>query len=408
MLTEYAQDLPSSEVIVVGAGAVGLVAGIALARAGRSVTLLGRLGEARPGRTVALLQGSVELLRDLDVWPALEDHAEALRTMRIVDATGSIFAPPPVLFRAAEIGLSAFGYNIDNGVLEAALREAAGATPGLTMVEASAEAVTFARDGAEVRTDTGRSLRARLVAAADGRESLARKAARIGVRTTAHPQRAMTAIFEHGSTHDNISTEFHTREGPFTLVPMAGEDARRSSLVWVMSPDAAARRRTLDPVAFTHEAEQQCRRLLGPMSLASGIGSFPIVTRAATRLVAPRLVLLGEAAHALPPIGAQGLNLSFRDVAVLAAHLRRGRSDEADDAGAPGRLAAYEAARRGDVAGRIAAVDLLNGSLLSHGPGVDLLRGAGLAALGRLGPVRRFVMRHGLASGARPGLRPTA
>lgn len=407
MLTEHAQDVIASEILVVGAGAVGLVAAIALARAGRQVTLLGRPGEPRPGRTVALLQGSVELLRDLDVWPAVAAQAEPLETMRIVDATGSIFAPPPVLFRAAEIGLPAFGYNVDNSVLEAALRDVAAAMPALTLVGAAAGSVIFTRDTAEIRTDGGVTLEAKLVVAADGRESLARKAARIGVRSTTHPQRAMTAIFGHGSTHDNISTEFHTREGPFTLVPMTGAGARRSSLVWVMSPGEAARRRTLAPAAFAREAEQQCGSLLGPMTIESDIGSFPIVTRAATRLVAPRLVLLGEAAHALPPIGAQGLNLSFRDVAALAAHLRR-RPAEQDDIGAATRLAAFEAERRGDVAGRIAAVDLLNGSLLSHGMGIDLLRGAGLAALGRLGPLRRFVMRHGLAPGAYPGLRPTA
>ena len=400
MLTETARRRIETEVLVVGAGAIGLVAAMAMARSGRRVTLLGRAGEIRPGRTVALLQGSVDLLRDLAVWPVLETHAEALRTMRIVDATGSLFAPPPVEFRAAEIGLEAFGYNIDNGVLELALREAAARTPGLAMMDAAAHAATFTRDFAEVETDGGDMLRARLVVGADGRESMVRKAARIGVRATAHPQRAMTAVFSHDASHENVSTEFHTREGPFTLVPMTGAAAKRSSLVWVMAPAEADRRRGLSPEGFSREAEAQCGRLLGRMHLESAVGTFPIVTRTAARLVGPRSVLLGEAAHALPPIGAQGLNLSFRDVTVVADRLRP-RGQGSDDAGSPERLAAYEAARRGDVAGRITAVDLLNNSLLAHGPGMDLMRGAGLAALGRVGPLRRFVMRHGLAPGTR-------
>lgn len=407
MLTERAGGGPAAEALVVGAGAVGLVAAIALARAGRSVMLLGRSGEARPGRTVALLQGSVDLLRNLDIWRALEPRAEPLRTMRIVDATGSLFAPPPVLFQAAEIGLPAFGYNVDNGVLEVALRDAAAVTPGLTIVDAAARSVSFARDTVEVRSDAGGTLRADLLVAADGRESIARKAARIGVRSTSHPQTALTGIFVHDASHKNVSTEFHTREGPFTLVPMPGVDACRSSLVWVMAPSQAVRRRSLDPADFAREAEHQCGRLLGSMRLESAVGSFPIVTRAAVRLVAPRLVLVGEAAHALPPIGAQGLNLSFRDVADLADRLRPGPATR-DDAGSAERLTAYETNRRGDVAGRIAAVDLLNASLLAQGSGPDFLRGAGLAALGRLGPLRRFVMRHGLAPGSRPGPAPTA
>ena len=403
MLTETARDRIESEVLVVGAGAIGLVAAMALARAGRRVTLLGRPGDVRPGRTVALLQGSVDLLRDLDVWSDLEPHAEALRTMRIVDATGSLFAPPPVEFRAAEIGLPAFGYNVDNGVLESALREAAARTPGLAMMEAAGRAATFTRDFAAVETDGGDILRACLVVGADGRESMVRKAARIGVRSTAHPQRAMTAVFSHDVSHENVSTEFHTREGPFTLVPMPDASARRSSLVWVMAPGASDRRRLLSADAFAREAETQCGRLLGRMRLEGAVGTFPIVTRTAVRLVGPRSVLLGEAAHALPPIGAQGLNLSFRDVTVLADRLRP-RGPGSDDAGLPERLAAYEAGRRGDVASRTTAVDLLNNSLLAHGPGMDLLRGAGLAALGRVGPLRRFVMRHGLAPDARPTL----
>ena len=252
-----------SDILVVGAGAVGLTAAVALARAGWPVTLLGQPGEARPGRTVALLQGSVDLLKTIGVWPGIEAEAQPLRTMRIVDATGSIFAPPPVAFRAAEIGLEAFGFNIDNGVLENALRSAAAATPGLRLQSGAAVDARFSAEDAEVASDSGERVRSALVVAADGRDSVVRKAARIGVRATDHPQRALTAVFTHAAPHDDISTEFHTRQGPFTLVPMPGRDKHRSSLVWVMSPAEAARRHGLGPEAFAREAERQCGHLLG-------------------------------------------------------------------------------------------------------------------------------------------------
>ncbi len=407
MLTAGDSQDVTSDVIVVGAGAVGLTAAIALARTGRTVALVGPAGGTRPGRTVALLQSSVDLLRRLHIWPLIESQAEPLRAMRIVDATGSLFAPPPVLFRAEEIGLAAFGYNIDNNALEDALGVTAEATPGLRRITSAAKSAIFANDSAEVRTYSGDLVRAVLLVAADGRESLMRKLAHIGVRSTAHRQRAMTAVFTHHASHENISTEFHTREGPFTLVPMPGTGSRRSSLVWVMTPAEAERRRTLPSDCFAREAERQCRGLLGRMTLDSAVGNFPIITRIATRLVGPRLVLLGEAAHALPPIGAQGLNLSFRDIAALAAHLGPRPAGQAD-IGAPSVLAVYERDRRGDVASRIAGVGLLNESLLSHTAGIDLLRGVGLAALGRIAPLRRFAMRQGLAPGAGSSLRPVA
>ncbi|MDX7949927.1 FAD-dependent monooxygenase [Lichenihabitans sp. Uapishka_5] len=406
MPTTVVQHDLEAPVVVVGAGAVGLTAAIALARQGRAVTLVGQPGAPRPGRTVALLEGSVDLLRQLDLWPSIAPAAEALRTMRIVDATGSLFAPPPVAFKAEEIGLSAFGYNVDNATLEAALWQAAGTTSGLTLASSAATGFAFKADAADVRLDTGEVLRASLVVAADGRASLARKAAHIGVRTTEHPQRAMTATFAHAAPHGNVSTEFHTREGPFTLVPLPGEGQRRSSLVWVMSPAAARRRRAAGDAAFVRDAERQCARLLGAMTLEGAIGSFPIITQAATALIGPRLVLVGEAAHALPPIGAQGLNLSFRDVAALVRHVA-GTPPVADPGNAE-ILRAFERERRRDVAGRIAAVDLLNGSLLSRGVATDALRGAGLMALGRVAPVRRFLMRHGLAPGTGRSVRPSA
>lgn len=395
-----------SEILVVGAGAVGLTVAVALARAGWPVTLLGRPGDARPGRTVALLQGSVDLLRTIGVWSSIEAEAEPLRTMRIVDATGSLFAPPPVAFRAEEIGLEAFGFNVDNGVLESALRDVAAITPGLQFVRGAAVDARFSPEEASVETDGGERLRSTLVVAADGRDSLLRKAARIGVRATDHPQRALTAVFTHAAAHDDISTEFHTRQGPFTLVPMPGRDRHRSSLVWVMSPAEAARRHELAPETFAREAERQCGHLLGRMTLEGAVGRFPIVTRTATRLTGPRLVLVGEAAHALPPIGAQGLNLSFRDVAALVACLAPQRP--VGDPGSAACLAAYARDRSGDVATRAAGVDLLNGSLLARGAGSDLMRGLGLTAIGRVAPLRRLVMRHGLAPGPGRGIVPTA
>jgi 2-octaprenyl-6-methoxyphenol hydroxylase len=155
--------------------------------------------------------------------------------------------------------------------------------------------------------------------------------------------------------------------------------------------------------------ERQAGSMLGAMRIEGPRGLFPMVSMTAQRLVGPRLALIGEAAHVLPPIGAQGLNLGLRDVAhlfdqILAARARR------EDLGGPEVLAAYEARRRGDVLSRGLAIDVLNRSLLSDLLPADFLRGAGLLALASIGPLRRALMRRGVAeAGDRPNwLRPYA
>ena len=397
-----AQERIDTDVVVAGAGIVGLVLGIALARAGLDVVVAGRLQARMPGRTVALLEGSIGLLETLGLWSALAPRAEPLRTMRIVDDTGSLFRTPPVDFRAEEIGRDWFGCNIENDGLVDLLADAARRTPGLRIFEQHMTGTEFQPDRTLARLEDGTLIAAAIVAGADGRRSPARTAAGVTVKSWTYPQAALTAILAHSADHRGVSTEFHTRQGPFTLVPLpaavpgATPDLRfRSSLVWVMAPDVADRRAALDPAALGREIERQSRRLLGRVTVSGPTGRFPISGMIADRMTAPRLALVGEAAHAFPPIGAQGLNLGLRDVEALSAQLAAARRSRSD-LGAPSVLAAYERARRGDVALRTIGVDWLNRSLLSDWLPVDALRGAGLLALGTIGPLRRLVMRQGL------------
>ena len=387
-----------ADVIVAGSGIVGLVLGIALARQGLDTIVAGRLGARLPGRTVALLEGSIGLLETLGLWPDLSPLAEPLRTMRLVDDTGSLFRVPPVDFEASEIGRDRFGCNIENESLVAGLEKAARRIPGLRLLDGHLGRITYGPDAVETRTEDGTAITAQLLAAADGRHSPARAAAGLSAKSWTYPQVALTAILGHTLAHRGISTEFHTRQGPFTLVPLPPHGAARSSLVWVMSPREAERRSALGPVPLAREIERQSRRLLGAIEILGPVGRFPIAGMMSDRMTAPRLALAGEAAHAFPPIGAQGLNLGLRDVAALAAQIGAARRSGTDP-GAPAVLQAYERARRGDVAMRTMGVDWLNRALLSELLPIDLLRGAGLLALGTLGPLRRFAMRQGLMPG---------
>lgn len=379
-------------IAVVGAGAVGLSAAMAFARDGFKTVLVGALDVRRDGRTVALLNGSVRFLEALGVWPALAREAAPLETMRIIDDTGSLFRPPPASFRAAEIGLDAFGWNIENITLVERLAEAAKACESLTLVPEFATGFETDQTEALLTLADGRTIRAGLVVAADGRNSRLRQVAGIATQTWSYPQSAVTAILAHDRDHRETSTEFHTRHGPFTLVPLPG---RRSSLVWVTSKAEAERLSALDDAALALAIERQAQSHLGPMRIDGPRGLVPMTGLSVSRYWAPRLALVGEAAHVFPPIGAQGLNLGFRDVASLRDAVVDGQ-DDGHGPGSDASLTLYQRSRDLDVRLRTAAVDGLNRTLLTGMIPTDFLRGAGLLALSNIGPLRRMVMREGV------------
>ncbi len=381
---------PLYDVAVVGAGAVGLATALALARDGVRTALVGRHAPVADGRTVALLDGSVRLLRALGAWEALEPQAAPLAEMHLIDDTGSLFRPPPARFVAREIGLDAFGWNVESARLVETLRARARAVPELVLVEHDSAGCTVAADRAVLALEGGGHVAARLVVAADGGASPLREAAGLAARRWTYPQKALTTILAHARDHREVSTEFHTREGPFTLVPLPG--GRRSSLVWVSAEARAERLAALDDAALAAAIERQAQSMLGAMRIDGPRGLVPMRGLSVPRPVGPRLALVGEAAHVFPPIGAQGLNLGLRD----AAALRDAVAEGARDPGSEAVLAGFARGRALDARLRTGAVDTLNRSLLTAFLPSDLARGAGLLALSTIAPLRRLVMREGV------------
>ncbi len=381
------------EIAVVGAGPAGLATAIGLAASGRATVLITGPERGADHRTTALLGSSIPILERFGVWERLAPHTAPLRDMRIVDGTRRLIRAPEVTFKASEIGLEAFGYNIENDRLRRELAAIAAETPGLTVLHASLSDLAVDEGHARLTLDSGDMVEAALVVAADGRQSRVREACGITMKKREYPQVAVTATVRHTRPHWDISTEFHTETGPFTLVPLPGD---RSSIVCVVDDKEAVRLLGLDLPALAREFERRAASILGAFEVEEGRAAFPLAAETARALTAPRVALMAEAAHVMPPIGAQGLNLGLRDAAALAD--LAGQRDL--ELGGPEMLKRYAADRDRDIHGRMAAVDVLNRSLLSDLVPVQGARGLGLYLLDRIGPLRRQVMRLGLGNRA--------
>jgi 2-octaprenyl-6-methoxyphenol hydroxylase len=382
----------TAQVVVVGGGPAGLSAAIALAGAGIETVLVA--GRARPSdnRTTALLASSVTALDTLGVWEHCRADAAALQVMRLIDDSARLLRAPEVRFAADEIGLEAFGHNIENRYLLAALDTRAGRLAALTIIAEDAAAVISDDDHVTVQFAIAAPVAARLAIGAEGRRSLCRAAARIETEGWSYPQTALTCTFAHSRPHDGISTEFHTEAGPFTLVPLPG---RRSSLVCVTDPAEAPRLSALPDADLGEEIERRSHSIVGKITLEPGRGVFPLTVETARSFAARRIALVGEAAHVIPPIGAQGLNLGLRDAATIC-ELVVAAGREGEDIGGTALTARYDAMRRADVGSRTLAVDLLNRSLLTGFLPLHGVRGLGLFLMDRIGPLRRAVMREGV------------
>jgi 2-octaprenyl-6-methoxyphenol hydroxylase len=382
---------------VVGGGPAGLTAAIALAAGGLATALIAKRPARPDNRTTALLGGSITALESLGVWDRCGAQSAPVKTMRIVDDTGWLWRAPEVKFESGEIDLHAFGYNIANRDLVAALEQRAATLPNLRLIDEEVSAVEPSEHAVTVTLKGGPQFTAALVVGADGRRSLCRAAAGIGSDERTYKQVALTVIVRHSRPHRDTSTEFHTPSGPFTLVPLPG---LRSSLVWVLDPYKADEIAALDDATLGLEIERASHSIVGKIELEPGRGLFPLSAVTAHQFAANRIALIGEAAHVIPPIGAQGLNLGLRDAATigeLAVEAKR----TGDDIGGDGVLIAYDKQRRGDVTTRGIAIDLFNRTLLTDFLPVQGMRGLGLYMLDKVGPLRRAVMREGVTPRSR-------
>ena len=388
-------DIVRCELVIAGGGLVGLTLGIACASAGLAVAVIDReappvtVEEGFDGRSSAIAFGSQRALAGIGLWQHIAPEAEPIREIRVADGDSPLF----LHYDHAELGDDPLGWIVENRVLRLALFARAAALPNLRhLAPATVASAERGPTGVTVRLEDGRELRGYLLVAAEGRLSPLRKAA--GIRTVEwrYKQIGIVCTVAHEVPHLGIAVEHFLPAGPFAILPMTGN---RSSIVWTERADLAPRMMALDDAEFLAELGRRFGDYLGRLTIAGPRWSYPLSLMHAEAYTAPRLALVGDAAHVIHPIAGQGLNLGLRDVPALAELIVDARRLGLD-IGNPALLARYERWRRFDNTLLAAVTDGLNRLFSNDVAPIAALRDAGLAVVNRLPPVKRFLMRHAM------------
>jgi 2-octaprenyl-6-methoxyphenol hydroxylase len=395
----------TTDILISGGGVAGLTAACAFGSADFRVICVDPAppvtraeDDGADLRTTAFLQPSIPVLQAAGLWTRLLPHAAALQIMRIIDAGG----PEPEArlikdFDAADISDAPFGWNLPNWLLRREMVARLAELPSVSFRPGIAFARMLVRQTeALVTLSDGSQVSARLVIGADGRASPVREALGIAAKTLRYGQKALAFAVAHDIPHRNISTEVHRTGGPFTLVPLPDRDGRpASAVVWMETGPEVARLAALPVPEFEAEMTARSSGTLGPLTLLTRRSTWPIISQIADRLSGPRTVLMAEAAHVVPPIGAQGLNMSLADLAALLTLAEKHR----DDPGQPAVTEGFHRQRHLDVLGRVTGIDLLNRASMAGSPLLRDLRAKALDALYSASPVRQTLMRAGLGLG---------
>ncbi len=397
-------DTISTDILISGGGVAGLSAAAAFGAAGFDVTCTDPAPPVTDGaakgadlRTTAFLKPAQDFLAAAGVWPMLAPHATALQTMRIVDAGGE----DPVArvsrdFNADDVTDGPFGYNLPNWMIRRVLLDRLEQLPNVRFIPGVATSRLTARTAeALAGLSDGSRVRARMAIAADGRDSPTREALGIKVKRMDFGQRALTFAVHHAAPHGNVSTEIHRTGGPFTLVPLPDHEGQPcSAVVWMETEENAQTLLALSNTDFEAAATARSAGLYGALKLATHRTSWPIISQIADRFDGPRTALVAEAAHVVPPIGAQGLNMSLADLSALL-ELSQAAPEQIGNAEM---LSRYSRARYGDVRARVLGVSALNRASMATPAPIRNARALGLKVLHDISPLRNKLMRLGLGS----------
>ena len=381
------------DVAIVGGGIVGLSLAVGLAGAGIATavverTTLAALGRpGRDGRGSALAAGSKRILEGIGVWELLYSEAEPILEIRVADNTAQGF----LHYEFSDVGDAPLGWIVENEQLRGALLQRILAED-IAIYEGEVDGLQLEPEFSCLKLKDSNDIKARLIVAADGRNSPLRGLAAIPAISWNYPQTSIVCTITHEASHFGVAHEHFHPGGPFAVLPMT---ENRASIVWTEQTKVAADILGLSDEFFTTSLQHKLGKALGKIQGVSQRWAYPLAMVHATRYTAPRFALIGDAAHAIHPIAGQGLNLGIRDIAVLAEVIvdaaRLGL-----DPGFPNGLHRYQSWRRPDNLLMIAVTDSLNRLFSNKLPPIKIARDAGLSVVNQINPLKRFLMRHAM------------
>ena len=392
-----------TDVFIAGAGLAGSIAALSYSKAGRNVIVADPFTYSENAhvdyRTTAYLQPSKLFLERLGIWEAIEDSAMPLEVMKIIDSysiRNEDIIKSQKEFKSAEISDLPFGWNVKNSLMRAALKDLIDSQSNCELITASGAIDLVSRDSAAyVKLSSGNTVKAKLVIAADGRNSILREKAGISIKTHRFGQKALAFAVTHSIPHKNISTEIHNSGGPFTLVPLPDNEGQPSSaIVWMENGKKAQNLMEMETKTFESDMTVRSCNILGPLQLASKRTLWPIISQMADRLYSQRLALIGETAHVVPPIGAQGLNMSLADIKVLSDLDQK----YPDQLGSIDTLKEYQKNRIFDIRQRVAGISALNQISISNNKLVQNIRAFGLENFFQIPAIKHSTMKLGMGS----------
>lgn len=391
------------DVIIVGGGLAGGLAAVALAHSGLEIAVIDseaprRMRElAFDGRTTALAYACARVFRRLGLWPAIEPEAEPILDILVSDGrargrfTEGARSPFHLHFDSRELeNGEPLGWIIENRVLRDAIFEGIAQSSATELVAPErVTGVVYEPAAAHVSLASGKTLSAPLVVGADGKKSALRREAGIRVSAWNYDQSGIVVTVAHERPHNGVAHEFFLPSGPFAILPLTNN---RSSLVWTERASEAPAYLALDDAAFTRAVTDRFGDFLGKVSLASPRWSYPLSLHLSHKFIAPRLALIGDAAHAVHPIAGQGFNLGVKDIAALADVLEE-HAGLGLDIGSLGVLEDYQRWRRFESSTLALGMDTLNRLFSNDFTPLRLARDIGMGAVGKVPPLRRFFMR---------------
>jgi len=397
---------PTYDVAIIGAGPVGATLAALLAAEGVATVTVDSAPlppmelPAFDGRCYAIALASQRILALAGIWDRLPEAPCPIEQIRIADGRpGERPSPLSLHFAGEEVGEGAFGWMVEARALRVALNARLPSLPNLSVHAPATATVTREESGATVVLSDGALLRARLVIAAEGRASPLRRQAGIRVSTLDYGCTGMVGAIAHERPHNNTALEKFLANGPFAQLPINGtaEHPHASAIVWSDRTPIARKALAMDDAAYGREIARRMGDHLGAVRPIGRRWSYPLSALHAHRYTATRLALVGDAAHGIHPIAGQGLNLGFRDVGALAALVGEAHRAGAD-VGSPALLARYQAARRPDALLMLGATHALERLFGNDIAPVRIARRLGIAAVGRIPPLKRFFIRRAMGT----------